>query len=178
LYENALDVLGKRRWAVVYPSDIRAAYADLEEAGKLGHRDAQKILGKDFVEITFNLFALAFSYLFGENRWSIDEAREIFERLAKDGSPDANLGLGFIYSTGLGLEHPDPARGLLHYTFSALGGNPLAQMAVVSSIYCVTKYLFVSRHTATMPESMLLKAVTLHWLGIEELRVKLLTMSS
>lgn len=73
----------------------------------------------------------AFSYLFGDNRWSIDEAREIFERLAKTGSPDANLGLGFIYSTGLGLEKPDPARGLLHYTFSALGGNPLAQMAVV-----------------------------------------------
>jgi hypothetical protein len=41
-----LEVLGKRRWAVVYPSDIRAAYSDLEEASKLGHRDAQKILGK------------------------------------------------------------------------------------------------------------------------------------
>lgn len=77
-----------------------------------------------------------FSYLFGgDSRWSIDEAREIFEKLAKTGSPDANLGLGFIYSTGLGLEKPDTARGLLHYTFAALGGNPLAQMAIAYRHY-------------------------------------------
>jgi hypothetical protein len=45
LYENALEVLGKRRYSAVYPADIRAAYSDLEEAASLGHRDAEKILG-------------------------------------------------------------------------------------------------------------------------------------
>jgi TPR repeat protein len=58
LYENALDVLGKRRWSVVFPNDIRAAYNDLEEAAKLGHRDAQKILGNQYIKYIFNYLCL------------------------------------------------------------------------------------------------------------------------
>ncbi|CAD5225652.1 unnamed protein product [Bursaphelenchus okinawaensis] len=116
LYEDALQVLGRKRWAQVDVADLKNAYKEMEKAADMGHPDAQKILG--------------FSYLFGNHRWSIDEARNIFEKLAKNGSPDAHLGLGFIYSTGLGMDEPDPAKGLLHYTISALGGNPLAQMAV------------------------------------------------
>lgn len=56
MYENALEVLGKRRWAVVYPNDIRAAYVDLEESAKLGHRDAQKILGNFLHDFQFLFF--------------------------------------------------------------------------------------------------------------------------
>lgn len=75
----------------------------------------------------------AFAYLFGEYRWSLDEARQIFERMAEDGSADAHLGLGFMHSTGAGMEEPNPALAFIHYNFAALGGNPLAQMAIVSS---------------------------------------------
>jgi TPR repeat protein len=122
---------------------------------------------------------VGFSYLFGDNRWSIDEAREIFEKLAKTGSPDANLGLGFIYSTGLGLEQPDPGRGLLHYTFSALGGNPLAQMAVVSLLKVLDNIqIFNYRLTVIIPASMWLRIAMLLWLGIVEQREKLQTMSN
>jgi SEL1 protein len=116
LYFNALEVLQKRRWSGIDYRDIRAAYYDLEEAARLGHADATKIL--------------AYSYLFGDFRWSIDEAKKMFEKLAESGSADGHLGLGFLYSTGAGLSKPEPARGYLHYSFAALGGSPLAQMAL------------------------------------------------
>ncbi|KAI6186433.1 hypothetical protein M3Y98_00132100 [Aphelenchoides besseyi] len=60
----------------------------------------------------------------------VPELNELFDHLNENGYADENLKLGFIYSTGIGLKRPDPGRGLLHYTFSALSGNPLAQMAV------------------------------------------------
>lgn len=116
LYQSAMEILSKRRWADIGSRDIRSAYMDLEEAAQLNHVDAEKIL--------------AFSYLFGDYRWSIDEAKQIFEKLAAKGSADGHLGLGFLYSTGVGIGEPNPAKGFLHYTFSALGGNPLAQMAL------------------------------------------------
>ncbi|KAL7073585.1 hypothetical protein ACQ4LE_007506 [Meloidogyne hapla] len=118
LYKNALNILSKKRWSEIAQKDIRKAYSDLEEAAKLGLDDAKKIL--------------AFSYLFGDYRWSIDEAFKIFEQLATDtGSADAHLGLGFLHSTGAGMKDgPDLGLGFLHYTFAALGGSPLAQMAL------------------------------------------------
>ncbi|KAF7634675.1 hypothetical protein Mgra_00005923 [Meloidogyne graminicola] len=118
LYNNALNILSKKRWSVISQNDIRKAYSDLEEASKLGLNDAKKIL--------------AFSYLFGDYRWSINEALQIFEQLAEEtGSADAHLGLGFLHTTGVGMkEGPNPGLGFLHYTFAALGGNPLAQMAL------------------------------------------------
>lgn len=117
LYHNAVKLLSKKRLSDVAQNDIHAAYLNLEEAAQLKHSDAEKVL--------------AFSYLFGDFRWSIDKAHEIFEKLAATGSPDGHLGLGFLYSTGVGIGKPNLARGLLHYTFSALGGNLLAQMALV-----------------------------------------------
>uniref|UniRef100_A0A914CZK7 Uncharacterized protein n=1 Tax=Acrobeloides nanus TaxID=290746 RepID=A0A914CZK7_9BILA len=116
LYKNALEVLSRRRRTEYDEKDVRSAFIDLEEAANLNHPDAQKVL--------------AFSLLFGEYRWSIDEARQIFERLAASGSPDAHLGLGFMHTTGIGFSEANPAKGLLHYTFSALGGNPFAQMSL------------------------------------------------
>ncbi|KAI3422104.1 Protein sel-1 1 [Globodera pallida] len=116
LFNGAMNILSKRRWSDTIQRDIRTAYMDLEESAQLGHLDAMKILG--------------FSYLFGDYRWSIDEAKTIFEKLAELGSPNAHLGLGFLYSSGAGVDEPNPALGFLHYTFAALGGNPLAQMAL------------------------------------------------
>lgn len=116
LYNAAVETLAKRRWSEVVQRDLRTAYMDLEEAAQLGHPDAEKLL--------------AYSYLFGDYRWSIDEARQLFEKLAAQGSPDAHLALGFLHSTGVGVQEPNTARGLLHYTFAAVGGSPLAQMAL------------------------------------------------
>ena len=36
-----------------------------------------------------------------------------------------------MYGTGLGVPESDQAKAIIYYTFSALGGNPLAQMAMV-----------------------------------------------
>lgn len=75
----------------------------------------------------------AFAYLFGDfTRWNIDEAREIFEELAAEGSADAQLGLAFLHGIGVGVPESSQAKALIYYTFSALAGNPLAQMALVS----------------------------------------------
>lgn len=131
LYHNALEVLSRKRRAEFDEKDIRSAFIDLEESAHLNHPDAQKVFGIPFQLFVFTNF-LAFSLLFGDYRWSIDEARQIFERLAGHGSADAHLGLGFMHTTGIGIKEANPAKGLLHYTMSALGGNPLAQMALVS----------------------------------------------
>ena len=75
---------------------------------------------------------LGFALLFGDHtRWNVDEARELFENLASTGSADAQLGLAFLYGTGIGVPEASQSKALLYYTFSALGGNPLAQMALV-----------------------------------------------
>uniref|UniRef100_A0A915D677 Ribosomal protein S5 C-terminal domain-containing protein n=1 Tax=Ditylenchus dipsaci TaxID=166011 RepID=A0A915D677_9BILA len=89
LYNSALEILSRKRWSDIGQRDLRGAYMDLEEAAQLKHPDAEKIL--------------AFSYLFGDYRWSISEATQIFEKLAAQGSADGHLGLGFLYSTGVGL---------------------------------------------------------------------------
>lgn len=80
---------------------------------------------------------LAYAYLFGDyTRWNIDEARAIFEELAAGGSADAQLALGFMHASGLGVPESSQAKALIYYTFSALGGNPLAQMALVYLLLC------------------------------------------
>ncbi|TKR70088.1 hypothetical protein L596_022156 [Steinernema carpocapsae] len=95
----------------------RDAYKLLSLAAEQGHTEAKKLI--------------AFSYLFGDyNRWSIDEARTLFEELASKGSPDAQLGLGFLHSVGLGVQKASPSKALAYYTFAGFGGNPLAQMAL------------------------------------------------
>ncbi|CAJ0939634.1 unnamed protein product, partial [Mesorhabditis belari] len=114
-YQQALRFLEKGR-----PQGIearKAAYRLLEEAKEYGHRDSMKLM--------------AFAHLFGDRvRWSIDESKRLFEELAQTGSPDAQLGLGFMHATAVGMTKSDQAKALIYYTFAALGGQPLAQMAV------------------------------------------------
>ncbi|GMS77877.1 hypothetical protein PENTCL1PPCAC_52, partial [Pristionchus entomophagus] len=94
-----------------------AAFRLLADAAGKGHRNAMKIM--------------AFAHLFGDDaRWSITEAKELFTRLSKFGSPDAHLGLGFMHATGLGVPKSSQAKALVYYSFAAQGGNPLAQMAM------------------------------------------------
>lgn len=95
----------------------KAAYRLLDQTAQAGHTDAMKLM--------------AYAHLFGDRaRWSIDEARKIFEDLAENGSPDAQLGLAFMHATGIGMARSNQAKALVYYMFSALGGNPLAQMAM------------------------------------------------
>ncbi|VDN07580.1 unnamed protein product [Thelazia callipaeda] len=115
LYRTAMRFLDKGRAASKEAK--RAAYRLLDEAAELKHKEAMKLV--------------AYAYLFGDyTRWNIDEARAIFEKLGEEGSADAQLALGFMYATGLGVAESSQAKALIYYTFSALGGNPLAQMAL------------------------------------------------
>uniref|UniRef100_A0A8R1E292 Sel1 repeat family protein n=1 Tax=Caenorhabditis japonica TaxID=281687 RepID=A0A8R1E292_CAEJA len=95
-----------------------AAHKLFEKAASLGHQEARK--------------AVAFANLFGDYaRWSIPEAKSVFESLEPIGSPDAQLALGFMNGAGIGVEKSNQAKALVYYMFAALGGNPLAQMAMV-----------------------------------------------
>jgi len=114
--QAALSVLENRRSAMYGDADIRAAYLDLETAADGGNDEAKKILG--------------FSYLFGDHRWSVDEAKRLFEELAAKGSTDGHFGLALLYFTGVTMKRPDRGLGLLHIQFAANGGNPLAQMGL------------------------------------------------
>ncbi|MCP9259261.1 Protein sel-1 protein [Dirofilaria immitis] len=95
------------------------------DKGRAASSEAKKL------HIGFWMKLPTYAYLFGDyTRWNIDEARAIFEELAADGSADAQLALGFMHATGLGVPESSQAKALIYYTFSALGGNPLAQMAL------------------------------------------------
>ena len=66
--------------------------------------------------------------------WNQEAAREIFEELASKGVPEAQTALGFLYATGIGLPRgvqSSQAIALTYFTFAALGGDALAQMALV-----------------------------------------------
>jgi TPR repeat protein len=113
---NALNILGSSRSSDYTIYDIRAAYLDLESAAEAGSMEAQKVL--------------AFAYLFGEYRWSVDEAKVFFEKLVAKGSTDGHLGMALLHLSGVTMKRPNRALGLLHLHFAANGGNPLAQMAL------------------------------------------------
>ncbi|KAI5741349.1 hypothetical protein M8J76_012720 [Diaphorina citri] len=95
----------------------KEGYKLLFQAAELGSPDAK-------------LF-LAWAKLFG-NTWigqDISDANETFHELATTGNPDAQMGLGFLYSSGIGV-NVSQAKSLVYYTFSAIGGNHWAQMAL------------------------------------------------
>ncbi|XP_041771539.1 protein sel-1 homolog 1 [Anopheles merus] len=59
----------------------------------------------------------------------IESAKRTFLELAADGLPDAQMGLGFMYSAGIGF-NVSQAKALLYYTLAAAGENSWAQMAL------------------------------------------------
>ena len=87
----------------------------VDEAIKLGYRKA-----KEFKAWT--LFYGDFS-----PKPDVEAALEMFTELARSGSPNGQLGLGFAYASGLAV-NSSQAKALVYLTFSALGGNSLAQM--------------------------------------------------
>uniref|UniRef100_A0A3P9HTU6 Protein sel-1 homolog 1 n=1 Tax=Oryzias latipes TaxID=8090 RepID=A0A3P9HTU6_ORYLA len=71
---------------------------------------------------------VAYAMLFGDYiNQNVTKAKELFEKLAIDGSPKAQMALGFLYAAGLGV-NSSQAKALVYYTFGALGGNLLAHM--------------------------------------------------
>ncbi|XP_065085460.1 protein sel-1 homolog 1 [Ochlerotatus camptorhynchus] len=58
-----------------------------------------------------------------------EAAKKTFLELAESGLPDAQMGLGFMYSTGIGF-NVSQAKALVYYTMAALGDNSWAQMAL------------------------------------------------
>lgn len=111
LYHSAMSILNKTR------GDKERGYSLLTESAKRGHIDAR--------------IKLAWSQLLGQHpvELNIDKARETFEELSEQGLPDAQMGLGFMYASGIGV-NVSQAKALLYYTFAALGGNSWAQMAL------------------------------------------------
>jgi len=76
------------------------------------------------------LVTIAWAKLLGTHtRQKIGDAKEIFTKLANEGIPDAQMGLGFFYATGT-QHNSSQSKALLHYTFGAFGGSNWAQMAL------------------------------------------------
>ncbi|RWS28707.1 Protein sel-1-like protein [Leptotrombidium deliense] len=110
LYETAMSLLNQSR------PDKKQAYSLLLEAAKLQHTKAQEIVGK--------------ASLFGDNLpIDLDVARTCFQNLASKGNALAQMYLGFMYGSGLGVE-ANPAKSLIYYTVAAAGGNRLAQLVM------------------------------------------------
>lgn len=110
LYEIASTLLQKSN------SDKSTAYKMLQKAVVLGHKVAQA--------------EMAWAHLLGHYvDLDIPYAKQNFETLVKEGLPEAHMGLGFMYSTGIGVNASQP-KAVLHYTFAALGDNTWSQMAL------------------------------------------------
>ncbi|XP_029453581.1 protein sel-1 homolog 1 isoform X2 [Rhinatrema bivittatum] len=103
---------------------------------------------------------VAYAMLFGEHlQQNIKSAKELFEKLAEEGSPKGQTALGFLYSSGLGV-NSSQAKALVYYTFGALGGNLLAHMilgyrywagigVLQSCESALTHYRLVANHVAS-----------------------------
>ncbi|CAG0914028.1 unnamed protein product [Notodromas monacha] len=107
MYQNAVSLMKSS-------TTRKEGFALLQEAAEQNLSAAEK---------------LGWSYLFGDPERSIPDAVKWFKLLADKGHPGGHTGLGFLFSTGIGVP-VNPAKSLTYYTFGALGGNPFAQMAV------------------------------------------------
>lgn len=97
--------------------DYRVAYLHLNKAASMGHLEARE--------------EIAIAMVFGDHLpQNLTAARETFEDLAgKYGMARSQFYLGFMYSAGLSVKSSQ-AKALTYMTFSALGSNNLAQMAL------------------------------------------------
>lgn len=59
----------------------------------------------------------------------MESAKNILSELADSGNPDAQMGMGFFYASGTGV-NSSQAQALLYYTFGAFGGSAWSQMAL------------------------------------------------
>ncbi|RNA27147.1 sel-1 -like protein [Brachionus plicatilis] len=98
-------------------NDYRGAIFYLNKAAQQGHDRARE--------------ELAVQLLFGDHiARNITAATEIFQDLSsRKGYPRSQFYLGFVYASGLGVKS-NQAKALTYFTFAALGGDSLAQMAL------------------------------------------------
>ena len=117
IYESAMTVLNDTS-----RSDRTRAYHILEQAAHLNHTAAKRMV--------------AIAYLFGSNGMPFRPgvAKHYFEQLAEEGDAESRLYLGFMHSFGLETP-PSQAKALVSYTFAAIGGSHLAQMALGYRLY-------------------------------------------
>jgi TPR repeat protein len=111
VYQKGLELVTK-----INPQSKAEGYVLLMEAAESGHTKA--------------LEQVAYAHLIGSVlernfTWSFEK----FSQLADRGDPIGQQGLGFMYSTGIGV-NSSQAKALLYYTFAALGGHYFAQMAM------------------------------------------------
>ncbi|XP_055373676.1 protein sel-1 homolog 1 [Condylostylus longicornis] len=110
LYEQAISIFNKTS------ADKSVGYLILNKAANLGHSLAKA--------------ELAWAHLLGHFvELDIEYARSTFEELAQKGIPEAHMGLGFMYSIGIGY-NVSQSKALVHYYIAAMGDNTFAQMAL------------------------------------------------
>ncbi len=97
--------------------DYKSAYSYLSRAAAKGHLEARE--------------EIAIAMLFGDHMHrNLTASLETFEDLSRNhGMARSQFFLGFLYSSGFGVKSSQ-AKALTYYTFSALGSNNLAQMAL------------------------------------------------
>ncbi|XP_017084105.2 protein sel-1 homolog 1 [Drosophila eugracilis] len=111
MYNNAMDMLAKPQ------TDKRVAFTLLKKAAAFNHLKARA--------------ELAWAVLLGHwMDFDFNHAADEFESLANEGVPEAHMGLGFLYSSGVGGKNVSQPLALIHYNLAALGDNTLAQMAM------------------------------------------------
>lgn len=110
LYQQATVMMNSVR-----PNKLEAVKL-LLDASNLGHLQARVLV--------------AWEQVFGtELEQNISTAKATFEELVELGVPDAHMGMGFLYATGIGVD-ASQSRALIHYLFGALGGSAWARMAL------------------------------------------------
>ncbi|KAL2082006.1 hypothetical protein ACEWY4_021824 [Coilia grayii] len=126
-------------------SQKREAYERLLKISGKGHTKASE--------------KVAYAMLFGDYMaQNVTKAKDLFEKLALEGSPKAQMALGFLYAAGLGV-NSSQAKALVYYTFGALGGNLVAHMILgyrywggvgvpQSCESALTHYRLVANHVA------------------------------
>lgn len=92
----------------------------ISSAAKAGHIKAREAV------------ATASALAWGGLPLSINKALEDFQQLASEGNPRGQLGLGVMNAAGIGVNANVP-QSLIYLTFAALGGDELAEMALVST---------------------------------------------
>ncbi|KAF4071168.1 hypothetical protein AMELA_G00281860 [Ameiurus melas] len=127
-------------------SQKRELYEKLVKVAEMGHTKAMEKVG----------YAMLLGDYLPQN---VQQAREIFEKLALEGSPKSQTALGFLYAAGLGV-NSSQAKALVYYTFGALGGNLIAHMILgyrywggvgvpQSCESALTHYRLVANHVAS-----------------------------
>ncbi|XP_046402647.1 protein sel-1 homolog 1 [Ischnura elegans] len=114
LYDTGLGLLNATR-----PNRIEA-YKVISKAASLGHDGAR--LKVAWAQLLGNADP-------GPIPRNTEAAYQKFVELAEKGLPDAQMGLGFLYATGVHV-NASQSKALVYYTFAALGGNSWAQMAL------------------------------------------------